>query len=153
MAVRTATRGKLKATRIIEPPKPAAVDVMLGPTDGCGFQRVDVSVTPAPGGGLQIAIAVPGQIGPAVALLLAALGVKRRCSRSLSAPGWSSASERLGGDRSPGSGKLRREFMDMPCGVCLSPLPFDKRLSTAAARTSEKCQQRTSLSQHPTDQS
>jgi hypothetical protein len=73
----TATRGKLKATRVPIDAEPAGLDLYLGPTSGDGrMQRVDVSITPAPGGGLQIGIAVPGQLGPAVASLLAALGVK-----------------------------------------------------------------------------
>lgn len=69
-------RAKVKASRIVERSKPADLDVLLGPADGSSFQRVDVSVTPAPGGGLQIGIAVPGQLGPAVASPLTALGVK-----------------------------------------------------------------------------
>jgi hypothetical protein len=80
MAVRTATaRGKLKATRmpIIDrapAPEPAGLDVMLGPVDGSSFQRLDVEVRPAPGGGLQIGIAVPNGLGPPVRALLLALG-------------------------------------------------------------------------------
>ena len=76
-----ATRMPLDPEPVFPSPgksEPAGLDVMLGPVDGSSFQRVDVSVTPAPGGGLQIAIGVPGQLGPAVASLLAALGVKCR---------------------------------------------------------------------------
>jgi hypothetical protein len=35
---------------------------------------------------------------------------------------------------------LGRELINTPRGICVGPLQFNKRLSTAAARTSEKCQ-------------
>jgi hypothetical protein len=75
-AVRTAARAIAKATRVTDAAPAGGLDVMLGPSDGAGFQRLDVSVTPGPGGGLALRIDVPGQLGPAVAGLLDALGVK-----------------------------------------------------------------------------
>ena len=74
-AVRTAARATAKATRVTDA-APAGLDVMLGPSDGSRLQRLDVSATVARGGGFLIAIGVPGELGPAVAGLLAALGVK-----------------------------------------------------------------------------
>ena len=45
--------AKLKATRVPIDVEPAGLDLFLGPTSGDGrMRRVDVSISPAPGGGL-----------------------------------------------------------------------------------------------------
>ncbi len=76
MAVRTATRGKLKATKIETPEPMAALDVIVGAGDGAArFQRVDVAISRASNGGLHVEVGVPDKLTPAVGQLLAALGV------------------------------------------------------------------------------
>jgi hypothetical protein len=55
----------------------AALDVMLGPSDGMtGFKRVDVAVQPLLGSGLRVEIEVPPHLSASIGNLLAALGVK-----------------------------------------------------------------------------
>ena len=75
----TATRGvKLKATRVPIEAAPASLDVMLGPADGTGFQRLDLAIRRSTDGNLHLDVGIPSQLGPAVASLLSALGVKHQ---------------------------------------------------------------------------
>lgn len=70
--VKTAT----KAVRV-KTGDAAAVDVLLGSADGAaGFRRLDVAISRASDGGLRVEVTVLGKLVPAVASLLAALGVK-----------------------------------------------------------------------------
>jgi hypothetical protein len=70
-AIRAPTRAKVSDT--------AAVDVMVGPSDGTtGYKRVDVAISRASSGGLHVEIEVPPHLSANVGSLLAALGVKGR---------------------------------------------------------------------------
>ena len=51
--------------------------MLVGAASGeAGFRRLDVRISPAPYGGLRVELDVPGQLGPALGALLAALGMK-----------------------------------------------------------------------------
>ena len=76
VGVRTATRARVSDRAVHGAPSlMAAVDVLAGSGE-TGFRRVDVAIRRGADGGLRVEVAVPGQLAPAVAALLAALGAR-----------------------------------------------------------------------------